>query len=228
MALGTRKATPVLPQLLKGAELCSGSLWPDTARFSQRRAAKRRGQTGEGAARRETLRDKLARKLEEHADEVVAAYLAGIRSDDPNRAYRAADAWISRVHGRPKETVENVTAFDDPLDVSKMTREERDRLKRSWLPSILTRRAPRACPRRRRRVIEHLCNAACLRRSVMGYPPPFVPRQRRAARGNQSGTSSLVQDSVARWGCVPAVPDLNRREGLRPEAGRGQAFWAQP
>jgi hypothetical protein len=37
-----------------------------------------------------------ARK-EEHADEVVAAYLAGIRSDDPNRAYRAADAWISRV-----------------------------------------------------------------------------------------------------------------------------------
>jgi hypothetical protein len=34
-------------------------------------------------ARRETLRDKLARELEEHADEIVAAYLAGIRSDDP-------------------------------------------------------------------------------------------------------------------------------------------------
>jgi hypothetical protein len=76
------------------------------------------------------LRDKLARKLEEHADEVVAAYLAGVRSDDPNRAYRAADTWISRVHGRPKETVENVTAPDDPLDVASMTREERDRLKR--------------------------------------------------------------------------------------------------
>jgi hypothetical protein len=42
----------------------------------------------------------------------------------------AADAWLSRVHGRPRETVESVTAFDDPLDVSKMTREERDRLKR--------------------------------------------------------------------------------------------------
>jgi hypothetical protein len=56
--------------------------------------------------------------------------LAGIRSDDPNRAYRAADAWISRVHGRPKETVENITPLDDPLDVSKMTREERDALKR--------------------------------------------------------------------------------------------------
>ena len=85
---------------------------------------------GTRSRRRETLRDKLARKLEEHADEVVAAYLAGIRSDDPNRAYRAADAWISRVHGRPKETVENVSAWDDPLDVASMTREERDRLKR--------------------------------------------------------------------------------------------------
>jgi 2-oxo-4-hydroxy-4-carboxy--5-ureidoimidazoline (OHCU) decarboxylase len=81
----------------------------------------------------ETLRDKLARKLEEHADEVVAAYLAGIRSDDPNRAYRAADAWISRVHGRPKDTVENVTVPDDPLDIASMTREGRDALKRELL-----------------------------------------------------------------------------------------------
>jgi hypothetical protein len=73
------------------------------------------------------------RGLEEHADEVVAAYLAGIRSDDPNRAYRAADAWISRVHGRPKETVENVTARDDPLDIASMSREQRDALKRRLL-----------------------------------------------------------------------------------------------
>jgi hypothetical protein len=72
-------------------------------------------------------------ELEEHAHEVVAAYLAGIRSDDPNRAYRAADAWISRVHGRPKETVENVSAWDDPLDVVSMTREQRDQLTRTLL-----------------------------------------------------------------------------------------------
>ena len=54
-------------------------------------------------ARRETLRDKLARKLEEHADEVVAAYLAGIRSDDPNRAYRAAfgHGWTSQAVTQP-------------------------------------------------------------------------------------------------------------------------------
>jgi len=78
------------------------------------------------------LRDKLARKLGEHADEGVAAYLARISSDDPNRAYRGADAWISRVHGWPKETVENVTALD-ALDVGAMTIEERNRLKREIL-----------------------------------------------------------------------------------------------
>jgi hypothetical protein len=81
-------------------------------------------------AKRETLRDKLARKLEEHADEVVAAYLAGIRSDDPNRAYRAADAWISRVHGRPKETIEMC-----PLGMIRLTsrREQRNALKRELM-----------------------------------------------------------------------------------------------
>ena len=89
-------------------------------------------------ARRETLRDKLARKLEEHADEVVAAYLAGIRSNDPNRAYRAADAWISRVHGRPKETIETNVPATDPFDVAAMPREERTGWPVSWQPSILS------------------------------------------------------------------------------------------
>jgi hypothetical protein len=55
---------------------------------------------------------------------VVAAYLPGIRSGDPNRAYRAADAWISRVHGRPKETIE-ASVPEDPLDVAAMTAEQR-------------------------------------------------------------------------------------------------------
>lgn len=38
--------------------------------------------------------------------------------------------WISRVHGRHKETVENVSSTDDPLDVAAMPREERARLAR--------------------------------------------------------------------------------------------------
>ena len=37
------------------------------------------------------------------------------------------------MHGRPKETVENVSAWDDPLDVASMTREQRDALKRELL-----------------------------------------------------------------------------------------------
>jgi hypothetical protein len=81
-------------------------------------------------ARTESLRDKLARRLEEHADEVVAAYLRAIRSDDPAVAVRAAEAWLSRVYGRPKETIETTTAVPDPLSVAKMTVEERDALKR--------------------------------------------------------------------------------------------------
>jgi hypothetical protein len=128
-----KQGNPCAAPALKGAELGlahSGKTRLDSAKGAQRSAEVRRAKA---QARRERLRDKLARELEEHADEVVAAYLAGIRSDDPNRAYRAADAWISRVHGRPKETIENVSAWDDPLDVSKMTREERDALKKEIL-----------------------------------------------------------------------------------------------
>jgi 2-oxo-4-hydroxy-4-carboxy--5-ureidoimidazoline (OHCU) decarboxylase len=60
----------------------------------------------------------------------VAADLAGIRSDDPNRAYRAADAWCARPAAGD---VEDVTASDDALDVAAMTIEERNRLKREIL-----------------------------------------------------------------------------------------------
>jgi hypothetical protein len=129
-----KRGDPCAAPALKGAELClahSGQTRLDSAKGAQRSAEVRRAKA---EARRETLRDKLARKLEEHADEVVDAYLAGIRSDDPNRAYRAADAWISRVHGRPKETIETqLPALDDPLDIASMTREQRDALKRKLL-----------------------------------------------------------------------------------------------
>lgn len=91
------------------------------------------GERNQTEQNQNALRDKLARTLEERADEVVAGYLAGIRSDGPNRAYGAADAWISRVHGRPKETVENVSAWDDRWTCRKMTREECDAPKREIL-----------------------------------------------------------------------------------------------
>jgi len=124
-AARNRQGGPCAAPPLKGANVClahSGRTRLDSAKDAARSAEVRRAKA---EARRETLRDKLARKLEEHADEVVAEYVAGIRSGDPNRAYRAAEAWISRVHGRPKETVETVSASDDPLDIASMSREQR-------------------------------------------------------------------------------------------------------
>jgi hypothetical protein len=129
-AAENKQGDPCAAPPLKGAQLClahSGQTRLDSAKAAQRSAEVRKAKA---QARRETLRDKLARKLEEHADEVVGAYLAGIRSDDPTRAYRAADAWISRVHSRPKETIDSVSSTDDPLDVAAMPREERARLAR--------------------------------------------------------------------------------------------------
>src|SRR5918994_2184162 len=56
--------------------------------------------------------------------------------------------------------------------------------------------------------------------------------------GSSHGALRRTNARVARWGCVLAVLALNRRscarsggrkkEGLRPEAGRGKSFWAQP
>ena len=46
------------------------------------------------------------------------------------------------MHGRPKETVENVTARDDSMDIASMTREQRDALKRELLrqhPELVAR-----------------------------------------------------------------------------------------
>jgi hypothetical protein len=69
--------------------------------------------------RRETVRDKLARKLEEHADEVVAAYLKGVRSADVRQAYKAAEAWLSRLHGRPTQVVEETKHDDDGYELER-------------------------------------------------------------------------------------------------------------
>ena len=60
----------------------------DGIRLPDRKAAaKAAGLRLQGTHRTSAPRQ-AARKLEEHADEIMAAYLAGIRSDNPNRAYR--------------------------------------------------------------------------------------------------------------------------------------------
>jgi len=125
-----KRGKPCAAPALKDAELClahAGRTKLDARKAAQKSAEVRRQRA---IVRSESLRDKLARKLEEHADEVVNAYLRAIRSDDEAVAYRAAEAWLSRVYGRPKETIETSVATPDPLDVAKMTTEERNALKR--------------------------------------------------------------------------------------------------
>lgn len=57
-----------------------------------------------------------------HAEEITDAYLRGVRSDDERVAYRAAEAWVSRVYGRPKETIETVKpTTSDPLELDQAT-----------------------------------------------------------------------------------------------------------
>ena len=72
----------------------------------------------------------MVRKLEEHADEVVAAHLAVSDPMIRTALTPAADAWSSR----PKETIETQPPVsDDPLEIASMTREQRDALKRELL-----------------------------------------------------------------------------------------------
>ncbi len=66
--------------------------------------------------RRKTLEDLLAEKLEAHADEVVACFLANIREGD----WRAADAFVTRVYGRPVEKVEATTERIEGLSLDEL------------------------------------------------------------------------------------------------------------
>lgn len=45
-----------------------------------------------------------------------------MRSSDERQAYKAAEAWLSRVHGRPTQTLETKSADDDEIV---LTSEER-------------------------------------------------------------------------------------------------------
>lgn len=93
--------------------------------------------------RKETLLDRIARQTEERAAEIVAAYFAaGARGD-----WRALEALVTRVHGKPIERVA-VEAPADPLGVASMSAEERAVLLAQVLEqhphlAALTARTPR-------------------------------------------------------------------------------------
>jgi hypothetical protein len=94
-----------------------------TAEGARRAAARSADVRRERAVRRSmTLRDLMAAELERRAEEIVAAYLtAGIEQGD----WRALDALVSRVHGKPKETVETIQRSQTEEAWAGMTPEER-------------------------------------------------------------------------------------------------------
>jgi hypothetical protein len=64
----------------------------------------------------------MAAEVERRSQEIVAAYLkAGIEDGD----WRALDALISRVHGKPKETVETVQVSRTEQAIEAETPEQR-------------------------------------------------------------------------------------------------------
>jgi hypothetical protein len=94
----------------------------DGARLGARKSAAVRAAKAE--ERRKTLRDLLHDRLEEHGEEIVQCFLASAREGD----WRAADALITRVYGRPQEKLELSRQVDD-FDLTKLSLEELEDMK---------------------------------------------------------------------------------------------------
>lgn len=75
--------------------------------------------------RRKRVRDRLADAVEGSlSDAILAAYRKGLESDDPATAMRAAEGLLSRVYGKPKETLEQVTKPDEVRRLEELSNEE--------------------------------------------------------------------------------------------------------
>ena len=56
--------------------------------------------------RNKGIQERLAEHAEERAEEILAAYDAGLRSDDARVRVQSAEALLTRVFGRPTERIE--------------------------------------------------------------------------------------------------------------------------
>jgi len=65
-------------------------------------------------ARKLGLRDRLAARLEERADMLITRLMGIVETGTDADALRAIDAMLSRVYGRPKETVELQAVREEP------------------------------------------------------------------------------------------------------------------
>lgn len=127
-----RDGQPCGARAVRGERLCAGHLGLGLA--ADPRAASRRGAARSAEvraerveARKRGIKQVLAEAVErEYLDDIVNAYGRGLRDPDAAVAVRSAEALLSRVHGKPKETIEQIS---DPL--------EHDRLRyRAYLESL--------------------------------------------------------------------------------------------
>ena len=92
----------------------------------RRKAAEKRRQA------RLSVRERAALALDDDWPDVLAALRAGIKSGKPSERARAAIGYVQLVYGRQLQQPSDEQPAD-PLDVSAMTREQRDALKRRIL-----------------------------------------------------------------------------------------------
>lgn len=113
---------------VRGEPYCAGHL--GLGQLDASRAAKRSAEVraGTAQARNASLRDLLARQLEENADEIVAALLDVIRTGTHADKLRAIEAWTSRVYGKPTERVEHGPLTEPETDAELRAMSEEDRL----------------------------------------------------------------------------------------------------
>ncbi len=74
------------------------------------------------------LLDAIAARAVEQRDKIVDALFAGLDVTDPAQRARCAELIITRLYGKPKETVETTSTRTD-MDVSAMTFEQLAHLK---------------------------------------------------------------------------------------------------
>jgi hypothetical protein len=123
---------------IRGESLCAGHAGRGGIDPAEGGRAKARVMRSKAEKRKMTLQDHLAAGLERNAERIVDALLeAGLKGGD----WRALEALINRVHGKPTERHEDVTIRSDTerqLDV--MTREQRT----AWLLELERRRELRS------------------------------------------------------------------------------------
>jgi hypothetical protein len=78
-----------------------------------------------------SVRERAAAALDDDFPAVLAALRRGLEDKDAGKAARTAVAYVQLVYGRQLQQTDEQPA--DPLDVSAMTREQRDALKRRIL-----------------------------------------------------------------------------------------------